>query len=104
MSAPSQCVKWMISDAAMPGKRYFVPPEKPTTSCGKTGPQMSTWSYSMTSRLSATGTSCFRRPRLSSSISARGDGPERRERRRVVPPVIEDPAVAGAAVDDRSVR
>ena len=72
MSAPSQCVKWMISDAAMPGKRYFVPPEKPTTSCGKTGPQMSTWSYSTTSRLSATGTSWFSRPSESSAITAAG--------------------------------
>ena len=45
MSAPSQCVKWMISGAAMPGNRYLVPPEKPATSCGNTGPQISTWSY-----------------------------------------------------------
>src|SRR5688572_25347849 len=57
ISAPSQCVKWMISGAAMPGNRYFVPPEKPATSWGKTGPQMSTWSYSVARRLSATGTS-----------------------------------------------
>ena len=44
ISAPSQCVKWMISGPAMPGNRYLVPPEKPATSCGKTGPQTSTWS------------------------------------------------------------
>ena len=44
MSAPSQCVKLMTSAPAMPGKKYLLPPEKPTTSCGKTGPQMTIWS------------------------------------------------------------
>ena len=33
-------VKSMISGPAMPGKRYLFPPEKPTTSCGKTGHQI----------------------------------------------------------------
>ena len=30
----------MISGAAIPGNRYFDPPEKPATSCGNTGPQI----------------------------------------------------------------
>ena len=33
---------------------------------------------------------------------AGGDGPQGGERRRVVPPVVENPAIAGAAVDDRA--
>ena len=41
ISAPSQCVKSMMSAPAMPGKKYLLPPLKPTTSCGKTGPQIS---------------------------------------------------------------
>ncbi len=44
MTAPSQWVKLMMSGPATPGTRYFVPPENPTTSCGKTGPQMTRWS------------------------------------------------------------
>ena len=57
ISAPSQWVKLMMSAPAMPGKKYLLPPEKPTTSCGNTGPQTSRWSYSSTSRLRRTGTS-----------------------------------------------
>ena len=40
-SAPNQWVKLIISGPAMPGKRYLAPPEKPATSWGKTGPQIS---------------------------------------------------------------
>ena len=40
ISAPSQWVKWIISGAAMPGNGSLVPPEKPATSCGNTGPQI----------------------------------------------------------------
>ncbi len=75
ISAPSQCVKWMISGAAMPGNRYFVPPEKPATSCGKTGPQMRTWSCSTASRLRATGTDRLRRPQVASSTACAGSVP-----------------------------
>ena len=37
-TAPSQWKKFRISGPPMPGKKYLFPPEKPTTSCGKTGP------------------------------------------------------------------
>ena len=40
IKAPDQWVKLIISAPAMPGKKYLFPPEKPTTSWGKTGPQM----------------------------------------------------------------
>ena len=46
----------MIAGAGDAGNRYFVPPEKPATSCGNTGPQMRTWSYLGTNRFNATGT------------------------------------------------
>src|SRR5882762_5636188 len=39
-TAPSQWKKFRISGPATPGKRYLFPPEKPTTSCGNTGPMM----------------------------------------------------------------
>ena len=39
-TAPSQWKKFRMSGPATPGNRYLLPPEKPTTSCGKTGPQM----------------------------------------------------------------
>ncbi len=42
MTAPSQWKKFSSSAPQMPGKKYLLPPEKPTTSCGKTGPATST--------------------------------------------------------------
>ena len=39
INAPNQCVKLMTSGPEMPGKKYLLPPEIPTTSWGKTGPQ-----------------------------------------------------------------
>ena len=44
MTAPSQWKKCRISGPEMPGKMYLLPPEKPTTSCGNTGPTMTTTS------------------------------------------------------------
>ena len=38
ISAPSQCERSISSRPETPGKRYLLPPENPTTSCGKTGP------------------------------------------------------------------
>ena len=38
ISAPSQCETSMTSWPDTPGKKYLLPPEKPTTSCGNTGP------------------------------------------------------------------
>ena len=73
------------------GKQVLRAAGEPATSCGNTGPQMSTWSYSVTSRLSATGTSCSSRPLGELDDVARGDRAERDERGRVVPAMIEDP-------------
>src|SRR5438105_3998932 len=39
-TAPSQWKKFRTSGPLTPGNRYLLPPEKPTTSCGKTGPTM----------------------------------------------------------------
>ena len=40
ITAASQWKKCSTSGPDTPGKRYLLPPEKPTTSCGKTGPMM----------------------------------------------------------------
>ena len=40
ITAPSQWKKFSTCGPATPGKRYLLPPEKPTTSCGKTGPMI----------------------------------------------------------------
>src|SRR5689334_19660685 len=43
-TAPSQWKKFKICGPPTPGNKYLLPPEKPTTSCGKTGPTIITWS------------------------------------------------------------
>ena len=60
--APSQCEKSMTSGPATPGKKYLLPPENPTTSCGNTGPTTSETSCSTTARLSTTSTDWWNRP------------------------------------------
>ena len=62
MRAPSQCVTSMSSWPERPGKRYFSPPEKPTTSCGRTGPTMIVTSLSTTSRFTRTSTASSSAP------------------------------------------
>ncbi len=70
ISAPSQCETSMIFCPATPGKKYLLPPDMPTTSCGSTGPTTSAMSWSTTARLSSTSTSPLIRPSDSSSIRA----------------------------------
>ena len=72
MSAPSQCETLMTSFTATPGKRYLLPPEKPTTSCGTTGPTMRFTSDSTHSLLICTriGMSVSRPPVSSAMRSA----------------------------------
>ncbi len=72
ISAPSQCETSMIFWPPTPGKKYLLPPEIPTTSCGSTGPSTSATSCSTTARLSSTGTSRSIRPSDSSTIRAAG--------------------------------
>ena len=43
-TAPSQWKKLRMSGPLTPGNRYLLPPENPTTSCGKTGPMITIWS------------------------------------------------------------
>ncbi len=57
MSAPTQCETSMTSWPETPGKKYLLPPENPTTSCGNTGPTTRARSASATSRLMRTSTS-----------------------------------------------
>jgi len=38
ISAPTQCDRSISSWPETPGKKYLLPPENPTTSCGNTGP------------------------------------------------------------------
>src|SRR3954449_8446614 len=68
MSAPSQCERSISSRPETPGKRYLLPPEKPTTSCGKTGPTISVTSCSTTLRLMRTCAVCSSIPSESSAI------------------------------------
>jgi hypothetical protein len=75
ISAPSQWNMSMIRCPAIPGNRYLSPPEKPTTSWGKTGPISANWSYSRTRRLTVTGTSSAMSPPEISSTSAAGMTP-----------------------------
>ena len=75
ISAPSQCERSMISWPATPGKKYLLPPEKPTTSCGKTGPTTSATSCSTTARLSRTSTLSTSRPSDSSATRSAGMTP-----------------------------
>ena len=70
--APSQCEMSMMSWPATPGKKYLLPPEIPTTSCGSTGPTTRAMSCSTTARLRWTGTSTSSRPSDSSRIRAAG--------------------------------
>ena len=72
MSAPSQCDTSMIRWPPTPGKKYLLPPDIPTTSCGRTGPTTSAMSWSTTARFSSTSTSRLSRPSDSSSIRAAG--------------------------------
>jgi hypothetical protein len=70
ISAPSQCETSMIFLPPTPGKKYLLPPDMPTTSCGSTGPTTSATSCSTTARFSSTGTSRLIRPSDSSAIRA----------------------------------
>src|SRR5690625_7983093 len=69
----------MTSCTEQPGKKYLLPPEKPTTSWGKTGPTMRFTSDSTHRRLICTriGTSS-RRPPVSSEICPAGIRSEER--------------------------
>src|SRR5664279_1076470 len=67
INAPSQCEKSMTSGPATPGKKYLLPPENPTTSCGNTGPTTSDTSFSTTARFSTTSTDWSNRPSDSSA-------------------------------------
>ena len=72
ISAPSQCERSMISWPATPGKKYLLPPEKPTTSCGNTGPTTSATSCSTTARFRRTSTLSLSRPSDSSATRLPG--------------------------------
>lgn len=67
--APTQCETSIISWPDTPGKKYLLPPEKPTTSCGKTGPMTIATSDSGTRRLILTSTlRSVSRPPVSSEM------------------------------------
>ncbi len=68
INAPSQCDTSMIFWPATPGKKYLLPPDIPTTSCGSTGPTTRAMSWSTTARLSRTSTPSCIRPSESSAI------------------------------------
>src|SRR4051794_29363798 len=67
INAPTQCDTSISSWPETPGKKYLLPPEKPTTSCGNTGPTTSATSASATCRLILTSTAVsVSRPSVSS--------------------------------------
>ena len=70
--APTQWDTSISSGPETPGKKYLLPPEKPTTSCGNTGPITIATSASATRRLIRTSTSgSVISPPVSSLIRAR---------------------------------
>ena len=89
ISAPSQCERSMSSRPETPGKRYLLPPEKPTTSCGKTGPTISVTSCSTTARLIRTSTAAREQAAGQLGDPLGGDRADVGERRRVPPLVVE---------------
>ena len=56
IKAPTQWERSISSWPDTPGKKYLLPPEKPTTSCGNTGPTTMATSASATCRLIRTST------------------------------------------------
>ena len=72
IKAPTQWDRSISSCPETPGKKYLFPPEKPTTSCGNTGPMTIATSDSATRRLIRTSTavSVSRPPVSSASRSA----------------------------------
>ena len=56
IKAPTQWDRSISSGPETPGKKYLLPPEKPTTSCGNTGPTTIATSASATCRLIRTST------------------------------------------------
>jgi len=70
--APSQCKRSISSHPDTPGKRYLLPPEKPTASCGSTGPITRVTSCSTTARLTCTSTAWLSIPPDSSAIRLAG--------------------------------
>ncbi len=93
----------MISWPATPGKKYLLPPEMPTTSCGSTGPTTSATSCSTTARLSSTGTSIVSRPSDSSAIRAAGIVP-RSANVAGLPPLVVEHGHAGIGRLERALR
>ena len=72
INAPTQWDRSISSGPETPGKKYLLPPENPTTSCGNTGPMTMATSASATSRLIRTSTvvSVSRPPVSTASRSA----------------------------------
>ena len=90
ISAPSQCERSISSGPETPGNRYLLPPEKPTTSCGKTGPTMIVRSCSTSARLIRTSTVSRSIPLGELGDPLGVDPADVGERGRVPPLVIED--------------
>ena len=69
IKAPTQCDRSISSWPDTPGKKYLLPPENPTTSCGNTGPTTIATSASATCRLIRTSTEMSRISPPVSSLS-----------------------------------
>ena len=92
----------MIGGAAMPGKRYFVPPENPTTSCGKHRPADEHVVVLDDEPVERDVDVLLEPAARQLRDLARRNRAELDERGRVVPAMVEDAVPAGAAVDDRA--
>ena len=89
ISAPSQCDRSISSRPDTPGNRYLLPPEKPTTSCGKTGPTISVTSCSTTARLTRTRALWLEHAVRELGDPIVADRPDVREGGRIPPRVVE---------------
>ena len=95
--APSQCVKSMMSCPAIPGQKYLVPPENPTTSCGNTGPQITSSVVVQDQTIERDGHVAREQPAREARDLGAADRADRNERGRIVPAVIEHARAAGVS-------
>ena len=91
----------MTSWLEIPGKKYLLPPEKPTTSCGNTGPTTRVTSCSTTARFSRTGTDWCAEAALGQLREPLGADRADRDEGVRVPPLVVAHRRAGIALLER---
>ncbi len=102
MSAPSQCVKWMISDAAMPGKEILGAAGESDDLVRKDRTADEHVVVLDDQTVEGDRHVLVQPAERELRDHRRRDRAERGKRGRVVPAVVENPPIAGAAVNDRA--